>query len=88
MNNATSIQMTAGEERAIMDNPHGLRLLMDHADLQYTQAESMLEPGECGPWPTPRFEFLRERGRQIMAEDMELWDDDIKRAFGLDVPND
>ena len=83
MSNATSIQMTAGEERAIMDNPHGLLLLMDYADLKYSEAESMLEPGELGGWPTPRWIFLRDKGRSIIAEDPELWNDDIKRAFGL-----
>ena len=84
---ATSVQMTNGEDRAIMDNPHGLRLLMDWQDFQYSQAESMVEPGEIEPWPTARYRFLRERGRKIMAEDLELWDDDIKRAFGFETAN-
>ena len=77
------VSMTLGETRAILNNPHGLRLLMDHEDFQYCQAESQAEPGEIEPWPTKRFQALREKGRSIIAEDPELWDDDIKREFGL-----
>jgi len=81
------VSMTLGEIKAILNNPHGLRLLMDWQDFQYCQAESMCEPGEIEPWPTARFTELKEKGRAIIAEDPELWDDDIKRAFGFDMPN-
>ena len=81
------VSMTIGETKAIFNNPHGLRLLMDWQDFQYCQAESMCEPGEIEPWPTARFTELKEKGRAIIAEDPELWDDDIKRAFGFDMPN-
>ena len=82
------VSMTPGEVTAIINNPHGLRLLMDWQDFQHCQAESMLGPGDIEPWPTARFTALRDKGRAIIAEDPELWDDDIKRAFGLDGPND
>jgi len=81
------VSMTIGETKAIFNNPHGLRLLMDWQDSEYCQAESMCEPGEIEPWPTARFTELKEKGRAIIAEDPELWDDDIKRAFGFDMPN-
>lgn len=80
--------LTPGEAKAILDNPYGLRLLMDHADLQYTMASSMLEPGEVGPWPTPRWLALCEQGRAIIAQDPEIWDANIKQAFGFDEPGD
>ena len=79
--------MTLSETLAILNNPYGLRLLMDHADLQYSQAESMLEPGEIEPWPTKRWTALRDKGRKIIAEDHELWDYAIKCAFGFEVAN-
>lgn len=87
MRDAKSILMSPGEVQAIMGNPHGLRLLMDHEDHQYSQGASMLEPGEVGPWPTARYTFLKDRGRAIMSEDLELWDDSIKREFGFKLPN-
>ncbi len=77
------VRLTPGEEQAILGNPHGLRLLMDHADLQYTMASSVLEPEKIGRWPTARWTALYERGRSIMAEDLDIWDDDIRRAFGF-----
>lgn len=84
---ATSVQLSPSEVRAIMDNPHGLCLLMDYADLQHSQAASMLEPGEVEQWPSKRWQYLRERGRKIIDEDPELWGDDIKCAFGLEGHN-
>ena len=81
------VTMTLSETLAILNNPYGLRLLMDHADLQYSQAASMLEPGEIEPWPTKRWTALRDKGRKIIAEDHELWDYAIKCAFGFEVAN-
>ena len=81
------VTMTFSETLAILNNPYGLRLLMDHADLQYSQAASMLEPGEIEPWPTKRWTALRDKGRKIIAEDPELWDDAIKYAFGFEGAN-
>ena len=81
------VSMTAGEVTAIINNPHGLRLLMDWQDFQYCQSESIVGLDELEPWPTARFTALRDKGRAVIAEDPELWDDDIKRAFGIDVAN-
>ena len=79
--------ITPSELQYLLSSPHALRLLMDHADLMYSQAVSILEPGEAGLWPTKRWTALRERGRAIIAEDPEIWEDDILRAFGFEAPN-
>lgn len=76
-------RMTVSEEAWMLRNPHALRLLMDYHDQDRAQAESMLEPDELGPWPSARFTALYERGRSIMAEDLDCWPDDLLRAFGF-----
>jgi hypothetical protein len=76
-------RMSVSEEAWMMRNPHALRLLMDYQDQAFSEAESCGEPGECGRWPTARWTALYERGRSIMAEDLELWDADLLRAFGF-----
>ena len=75
--------MTFRERQAILNNPEGIRLLLDHIDSEYCQAESMVEPGDIEPWPTKRYQALREQGQSIIAEDPELWNDDIKLFFGF-----
>jgi len=81
MNNVVS--MKPDEVKAILNNPHGLQLLMDWEDFQYCYAESMLEPDQIEPWPTKHYLNLKEQGKRIIEEDTDIWDDDIKRAFGV-----
>jgi hypothetical protein len=77
-------QLLSDSEQAwLMTNPYALRLLMDREDSQFTEAEAVAEPGICPNWPTARWTALRERGRSIMAEDLEIWSDELLRAFGF-----
>jgi hypothetical protein len=76
-------RMTMSEEAWMLRNPYALRLLMDYHDQDRAQAESMLDADQLGPWPSARFTALYERGRSIMAEDLECWDADLLRAFGF-----
>ena len=73
------------ELRHMRGNPYVLAQLMDYHDQDRAQAESMLEPDELGPWPSARFTALYERGRSIMAEDLDVWPDDLRKQFGFPV---
>lgn len=75
--------LTAAEVDFILHNPHGLMLLMDNEDVSYTQHSSMAEPDEIGAWPTPRWQAMYERGRSIIAEDLEIWPAEILKQFGF-----
>lgn len=76
-------QLTALEQQAILSNPYGLQLLMNYQDQQHSHAACCLEPEDVGPWPTARWTELREMGRKIMAEDLEVWSDDLLQDFGF-----
>mgnify|MGYP007026556628 FL=1 len=76
-------RMTMSEEAWMLRNPYALRLLMDYHDQDRAQAESMMDADELGPWPSARFTALYERGRSIMAEDLDCWGADLLRAFGF-----
>lgn len=76
-------RMTMSEEAWMLRNPYALRLLMDYQDQQHSEYEAMCDDEDRRPWPTARWTALYERGRSIMAEDLELWDADLLRAFGF-----
>lgn len=76
-------QMTPSETAWMLRNPYALRLLMDYHDQDRAEAESMLDADMLGPWPSARFTALYERGRSIMAEDLDIWPADLLRAFGF-----
>lgn len=75
--------LTASEEAWMLRDPYALRLLMEHHDQDRAHAESVLDADELGPWPSARFTALYERGRSILAEDLDCWPDDLLRAFGF-----
>ena len=75
--------LTTAEVDFILHDPHGLMLLMDHEDVSYTRESSMCEPDEIGSWPTPRWQAMYERGRSIIAEDLEIWPAEILKQFGF-----
>lgn len=76
-------RMTVSEEAWMLRNPYALRLLMDYQDLQHTEYEAVCDDDERRPWPTRRWTNLYERGRSIMAADLDLWDNALLRAFGF-----
>lgn len=75
--------LTASEGAWLLRDPYALRLLMDYHDQDRAQAESMLDADMLGPWPSARFTALYERGRSIMAEDLDIWPAELLRAFGF-----
>lgn len=82
-------RMTPSEEAWLMNHPVALRLLMDYQDQQHSEHESMCEEGDRRPWPTARWTALRERGRAIMAEDLDIWPAELLSGFGFpaEMPN-
>jgi hypothetical protein len=76
-------QMTPSETAWMLRNPYALRLLMDCHDQDRAEAEGMLDADMLGPWPSARFTALYERGRSILAEDLDIWPADLLRAFGF-----
>lgn len=76
-------RMSMSEEAWMLRNPYALRLLMDYQDQQPSEAEAMYNGDDIPLWPTARWTALYERGRSIMAEDLDLWPDDLLRAFGF-----
>lgn len=76
-------RMTMSEEAWMLRNPYALSLLMDYHDQNRAEAEATLDADMLGPWPSARFTALYERGRSIMAEDLDIWHADLLRAFGF-----
>ena len=76
-------RMTMSEEAWMLRNPYALRLLMDYEDQRFSEVEAIWGAEDGRAWPTARWTALYERGRSIMAEDLELWDADLLRAFGF-----
>lgn len=78
--------LTAAEQEALLADPRALRLLMQYEQRRYDEASIVLDDDEIGSWPTPRWTMLYERGRSIIAEDLEVWDAETLLAFGFPVP--
>lgn len=76
-------RMTMSEEAWMLRNPHALRLLIDYQDQMFSEHEATCDPDERCRWPTARWTALYERGRSIMAEDLDCWPADLLRAFGF-----
>jgi hypothetical protein len=73
--------LSASEQQFILSSPEGLALLMAYEDMQHQHACAVLEPDEVEKWPTRRWQQCYERGRSIMAEDLDIWDNDLRRQF-------
>jgi hypothetical protein len=75
--------LTASEGAWLLRDPYGLRLLMGYQDQMYSEHEATCEPDEHCRWPTARWTALYERGRSIVAEDLDIWPAELLRAFGF-----
>jgi hypothetical protein len=75
------LTMHEHEQRAILENPAGVMLLMNWHDYQQTCAEAM--DMDC-QGNRRRYEELKAHGRAIVLKDPEIWSDEVLRAF--DVP--
>ncbi|BEP44095.1 hypothetical protein [Variovorax sp. V15] len=69
------------EQRAVLADLLGLECLINYHDAQEAGAEA-IEPG-LGKTDARRVLDLLKLGREIIAEDPELWTDEQKRVFEL-----
>jgi hypothetical protein len=77
-------QFTDEEIRALRVNPSVLRHLMDHHDCRQAEADAIFGLDEgCPQGNALRKQALYERGRSLMAADLDVWSDDLRRAFGF-----
>jgi hypothetical protein len=79
-------KLSKSEQDFIWSSPDGLALLMTYEDLNYSHASAVgWDPDSIGSWPTRRWTELYEHGRSIMAEDLEIWSNELLRQFGFPV---
>lgn len=71
---------------AVLGDPACLAALMRNEDLRYTEHSAVYGADAHVTWPTARYTELKERGRAIVAQDPEIWPDDILNAFGIPIP--
>lgn len=77
-------RLSDDEIKALQTDPRALALLMDHHDALQTEADAIwgTEDG-CPQGNALRRQALYERGRSIVAEDLDVWPDDLRREFGF-----
>lgn len=71
---------------AMLGDPTCLAALMRIEDLRYSEHSAVYGADAHVTWPTARYTELKERGRAIVAQDPEIWPDDILNAFGIPIP--
>lgn len=77
------LTLSASEQRAILESPRSIMLLMYWHDYQQTCAEA--SDMDC-TGNRDRYEELKAHGRAIVMQDPEIWDDEVLRTFGVDLP--
>lgn len=81
---ARVLQLTPAEAEAVAKDPGGLACLMRYHDV--CDAEQSAFDGETlTSYHRLRRQHLYERGRSIMAEDLEIWSRDLLQDFGFPV---
>ena len=79
-------QFTDDEMQALRKHPAVLSFLMDHHECRQAEADAIWGGEEgCPQVNAMRKQVLYERGRSLMAEDLEVWPDDLRRRFGFPV---
>lgn len=69
---------------SLLDNPHALMMMMQYEDENYSHLESVVNHGEDFPsWPTKAYTAYYEHGRSIIAQDLEIWEPAVLKAFGF-----
>lgn len=63
-------------------NPRVLAALMDYHEVRQTESDVFFG-GETTTGNKLRKQALYERGRSIMAEDLDVWDNELRKAFGF-----
>ncbi len=79
------LNITPSDQEWLLKNPEFLLMLMAKEDENYSHWSSV-DPESAPSWPTARWTAAYERGRSIMAEDLEIWSDDLKQRFGFPLP--
>lgn len=75
---------TEAEIQELQNSPAALALLMDYHDCKQTEGDAMWGNDDCRPQGNElRRQVLHERGRAIMAEDLDLWPNWLRREFGF-----
>lgn len=81
---ARVLQLTPAEAEAVAKDPGGLACLMRYHDV--CDAEQSAFDGETlTSYHRLHRQHLYERGRSIMAEDLEIWSRDLLQDFGFPV---
>lgn len=76
-------QFTEDEIEVLRKHPAVLACLMDHHEARQTEADAIAD-GDFHPRGNAiRKQAIYERGRSIMAEDLDVWPDSLRRAFGF-----
>lgn len=76
---------TPAELQDMRRNPYVLAQLMNYHDVRQSEADAMFD-GDVVPLGNERrWAALYERGRSIMAEDLDVWPDDLRKQFGFPV---
>lgn len=77
------LKLSEGEQRAILADPNALLCLMNYHDAQQIQADSMFDAEDRPHGNEIRRQELYEHGRSIMAQDLDIWPDDLRKEFGF-----
>ena len=77
--------LTPSEIKWALNNPYILGMLMDAEDCAYCESECMWDEvfGELGPWPTQRYLYFKNKAREIMQDDLELYSEHLLYQMGF-----
>lgn len=79
----SSLPFTAAEISAMNKNPYVLAQLMDYHEVCQMEADSVFEPDERPQGNAMRKRELYERGRSIVGQDPDCFDDELCKEFGF-----
>lgn len=74
---------TPREIEVLQGHPGALSILMDHHSARQTEADAIFDADECPRGNEIRRQALYERGRSIMAPDLDIWPDGLRKEFGF-----
>lgn len=79
----TQLPFTASEIAEMNRNPYVLAQLMGYHEVCQMGADSVFEPGERPTGNATRKQELYERGRSIVGQDPDCFDDELCKEFGF-----
>lgn len=75
--------LTESEQKRLVNDPRALSCLLDYHDEWLSCMQSTYESGEQTTGNERRIQEIRERGRAIMSEDLDIWENNLRRDFGF-----